>query len=270
MWQRARLFQTVEDLGPLAFTIPYLIPMLENAGANVFVPRERDFQTNEVIVDNDFNNKDSYKEKTFSEQSGWKTSAQNGFALKNLTIKEGENPFKNGTSRYIKSMINPLATAEWLPDIPVKGNYAVYISYSSSDTNVTDAHYKVMHSGGETEFVVNQTIGGGTWIYLGNFKFDKGRKNTQGVLLSNQSKDLDKIVSADAVRFGGGMGIVERNGTTSGRPKFVEGSRYWLQYAGMPDTLTYNLNNDKDDYKDDYQSRAEYGNYLYRGSVRTK
>ena len=71
------------------------------------------------------------------------------------------------------------------------------------------------------------------------------------------------VVSADAVRFGGGMGIIERNGTTSGRPKFVEGARYWLQYAGMPDTLVYSLNKNENDYNDDYQSRAEYGNYLY-------
>ena len=70
----------------------------------------------------------------------------------------------------------------------------------------------------------------------------KRRNKSQGVLLTNQSKDLDKIVSADAVRFGGGMGIVEREGTTSGKPKFAEGSRYWLQFAGMSDTLTYNLN----------------------------
>jgi hypothetical protein len=263
MWQRARLFQTVEDIGSMAFTIPYLIPMLENAGANVFVPRERDLQLNEVIVDNDFGIKESYQEKTFSEKSFWKTSSQKGFALKNPTIKEGENPFKQGTSRYSNSMINPLATATWLPVIPEKGEYAVYISYTSSDSNVTDAHYKVIHSGGETEFLVNQTIGGGTWIYLGTFKFDKGNKNSQGVVLSNQSKDENKIVSADAIRFGGGMGIVEREGTTSGRPKYVEGSRYWLQYAGMPDTLTYNLNKNTDDYKDDYQSRGEYGNYLY-------
>ncbi|MEO8231553.1 MAG: xanthan lyase [Ignavibacteriota bacterium] len=263
MWQRARLFQTVEDLGPTAFTIPYLIPMLENAGANVFVPRERDIQLNEVVVDNDFGSKDSYQEKLFSEKGFWKTSSQKGFALKNSTIKEGENPFKQGTSRYTKSMINPLASASWLPDIPQTGKYAVYISYSASDSNVTDAHYKIIHSGGETEFLVNQTIGGGTWIYLGTFKFDKGNKKLQGVVLSNQSKDENKIVSADAVRFGGGMGIVEREGTTSGKPKFAEGSRYWMQYAGMPDTLTYNLNNNLDDYKDDYQSRAEYGNYLY-------
>lgn len=263
MWQRARLFQTVEDVGPMSFTIPYLIPMLENAGANVFVPRERDIQLNEVIVDNDFAVKESYQEKIVSEKGFWKTSPQKGFALKNPTIKEGENPFKQGTSRYTKSMINPLAAASWLPVIPETGEYAVYISYESSDSNVTDAHYKIIHSGGETEFLVNQTIGGGTWIYLGTFKFDKGNKKLQGVVLSNQSKDENKIVSADAVRFGGGMGIVEREGTTSGRPKFVEGSRYWLQYAGMPDTLTYNLNKNLDDYKDDYQSRAEYGNYLF-------
>lgn len=263
MWQRARLFQTVEDVGPMSFTIPYLIPMLENAGANVFVPRERDLQLNEVVVDNDFAGKESYQEKIVSEKGFWKTSLKKGFALKNQTIKEGENPFKQGTSRYTKSMINPLATASWLPVIPETGEYAVYISYESSDSNVTDAHYKIIHSGGETEFLVNQTIGGGTWIYLGTFKFEKGNKKLQGVVLSNQSKDENKIVSADAVRFGGGMGIVEREGTTSGRPKFVEGSRYWLQYAGMPDTLTYNLNKNLDDYKDDYQSRAEYGNYLF-------
>lgn len=263
MWQRARLFQTVEDLGPITFTIPYLIPMLENAGANVFVPRERDIQTAEVIVDNDSNNKENYEEKNFSEKAVWKTSDQKGFALFHPTLKDNENPFQEGTSRFTNSMLNPLASVSWLPDIPRTGYYSVWISYSSSDNNVTDAHYKVLHSGGETEFLVNQTIGGSTWIYLGTFKFEKGKKDLQGVVLSNQSKDINKVVSADAVRFGGGMGIVERDGTTSERPKFVEGSRYWMQFAGMPDTLTYNLNKDVDDYKDDYQSRAEYGNYLY-------
>lgn len=263
MWQRARLFQTVEDIGPTSFTIPYLIPMLENAGANVFVPRERDIQLNEVIVDNDSGIKEDYSETDYSDTSKWQTSDQKGFALLHPTIKEGENPFKNGTSRFTTSLLNPLASANWTPDIPKTGYYAVYISYSSSPNNVTDAHYKVLHSGGETEFLINQTIGGSTWIYLGTFKFQKGRKKNQGVILTNQSKYIGKIVSADAVRFGGGLGIVEREGSTSGRPKFTEGARYWLQFAGMPDSLTYNLNNGTDDYKDDYMSRAEYGNYLY-------
>lgn len=58
------------------------------------------------------------------------------------------------------------------------------------------------------------------------------------------------------------MGIVERDGTTSRRPKFVEGARCYLQYAGMPDTLVYDLNGNVKDYSDDYQSRGEWVNYL--------
>ena len=44
-WQRARIFQTVEDLYTQSYVLPFLVPMLENAGANVLWPRERDTQT---------------------------------------------------------------------------------------------------------------------------------------------------------------------------------------------------------------------------------
>ena len=39
-WQRARIFQTVEDLYTQSYVLPFLVPMLENAGANVLLPRE--------------------------------------------------------------------------------------------------------------------------------------------------------------------------------------------------------------------------------------
>ena len=52
-WQRPNLFCTTEDLFTQTIVVPYLIPMLQNAGAIVFTPRERDWQTNEVIIDND-------------------------------------------------------------------------------------------------------------------------------------------------------------------------------------------------------------------------
>ena len=51
-WQRPRLFTTTEDLFTQSIVVPYLIPMLQNAGAIVFTPRERDTQTHEVVVDN--------------------------------------------------------------------------------------------------------------------------------------------------------------------------------------------------------------------------
>jgi len=260
MWQRARLFQVVEDLGPFSYVIPYLAPMLENAGANVFIPRERDIQTNEEIVDNESEN---YYEKS-GENVQWTDGEGFGFGKGNPPYPSCVNPFELGKHRITYSANIKTTEAVWVPDIPETGEYAVYISYHSSPENVEDAHYIVNHAGSSTEFKVNQTIGGGTWLYLGKFKFQKGKNTENGsVILSNQSKDAGKIVSADAVRFGGGMGVIERGGNTSKRPKFVEGSRYWLQFTGMPDTLVYNLNGDSIDYNDDYQSRAEYGNYLY-------
>ncbi len=262
MWQRARLFQTVEDLGTSAFTEPFLVPMLENAGALVFIPRERDFQGNEIIIDNDNFSEENYIESAADKSNMWK-STPSGFALKDTVLRDKENPFTMGTSRYVKSNTTEDAFVKWIPNIKESGEYAVYVSYRSSNKNVTDARYKVKHSGGETSFSINQQIGGGTWIYLGKFHFSTDKNLGQFVKLSNVSKEKNRIVSADAVRFGGGYGIVEREGQQSGRLKFMEGSRYWLQFAGMPDTMVYNLNNGVDDYKDDYQSRAEYGNYLY-------
>ena len=49
IWQRARLWTTVEDLFTSSFTMPFLVPMLENSGAVVLQPRERDTQTKERI-----------------------------------------------------------------------------------------------------------------------------------------------------------------------------------------------------------------------------
>ena len=269
-WQRPRLFQSVEDLLPSSFCIPYLIPMLENAGAVVFDPRERDVQTHSVVRDNDNHNDVAskfYTEQSVNKKNVWKTGLQKGFAIGNPPYQVDYNPFTKGTYRTIISDSVATASVNWIPDIPETGYYAVYISYHSSGKNVNDAHYIVYHDGTNTEFKVNQQIGGSTWIYLGEFKFEKGyHPKTDKVELVNQSEEAGKIISADAVRFGGGMGIVVRAGKTSGRPKFVEGSRYYLQYAGIPDSL-YSFNNDSDDYNDDKQDRSKYINYLNGSSL---
>ncbi|NCC99653.1 MAG: hypothetical protein EOL95_08150 [Bacteroidia bacterium] len=49
-WQRPRLFGTVEDLLTASVVIPFLVPMLENSGAQVFMPRERDIQIEELYL----------------------------------------------------------------------------------------------------------------------------------------------------------------------------------------------------------------------------
>jgi hypothetical protein len=257
-WQRARLFQTVEDIYPLAYTLPFLVPMLENAGANVFLPRERDWQLNEVLVDNN----GSTGKSLYVAQAGLEESETgSGFALGQPPYVH-ENPFRQGSYQSMRSEKNATASVSWIPEIPEAGEYAVYISYHASAENVTDALYRVYHLGGVTEFSINQQMGGATWIYLGKFSFAQGINMEEGrVVLINESTRRGKKITADAVKFGGGMGNIARNGFTSQRPRYQEGARYYLQYAGMPDSLVWKLN-ESNDYNDDYQSRGEWVNYL--------
>lgn len=268
-WQRPRLFCTTEDLFTQSFVLPYVIPMLENAGAIVYTPRERDTQKNEIIVDNDTPNASLYLE-IGSKKAHWATAPIKGFAQKKAIYRDGENPFTDGTCRFIpterkKKKNKDQAFAEWVPTLPAKGEYAVYVSYRTLPNSVSDAKYLVFHNGGVTEFKVNQKIGGGTWVYLGTFEFDKGNNDYGMVVLSNESSEHG-VVCADAVRFGGGMGNIARGGKISGLPRYLEGARYSAQWAGMPYEV-YAGRKGENDYADDINTRSNTINYLSGGSV---
>lgn len=284
-WQRPRLFTTCEDLFTQSFVLPYLVSMLENAGACVMLPHERDFQTAELIVDRDTSPRDGIYSETDAEKE-WRDTPGKGFAHIRDLYHEGENPFLDGGARQAESVLleGDASYANWKPDITSDGEYAVYVSYATLPESTTEAHYSVTHNGGTTHFLVNQTMGGGTWIYLGTFGFRKGAAG-QGVRLSNFTGRYGEVVTADAVKFGGGMGNVARspypndeNGRPrkfdfeadselSGYPRWCEGSRSWLQWAGMNDTI-YSTTRFVDDYVDDYRSRALWVNALMGGSSR--
>ena len=277
-WQRARLWTTIEDLYTSSYTMPFLVPMLENAGAVVLQPRERDTQLHEVIVD------DSQLATgiTPAEGTGW------GRPLKPLL--EGDNPFAMGGYSTVKS------TAQYTPNLPEAGEYAVYVSYKSLPKSNPQAEYTVVHKGISTTYHVNQQMGGGTWIYLGTFDFGTDA-NSNYVTLTHKGK---QITTTDAIKFGGGWGSVARyphpeigdddfytkkdthsqevvtdstlhianqvHATTSGYPRYIEGARYWLQYAGIPDSV-YNYTGSKNDYTDDFSCRGRWVNYLAGGSA---
>ncbi len=257
-WQRARVFQTVEDLLPAGFVLPYLVPMLENAGALVFMPRERDLQIHEVIVDN-----------PGPIPGTWSNFDGPGFRPAEAEISGGRNLFLEGTALQTAAASMATRYLQWTPDIPQNGEYSVSITYPQADSAVNDARFLIRHAGGESEFLVNQQIGHGTWIYLGQFYFKKGLHPDSGSVILNNRSSSTGYVLADAVRFGGGMGSISREGQISGRPRYQEGARYYLQYAGFPDSLVYNLNRDQSDYKDDYQSRGQWVNYLHGSSKTT-
>lgn len=295
-WQRARIFQTVEDLYTQSYVLPFLAPMLEQAGANLLIPRERDTQTTELIIDNDgcLNSQSGYREETG--ERAWSSGQRAGFAHRRTTYQDFENPFREGSFRSVETVKNGRESiAEWMPDIPKSGKYAVYIAYQTLKNSSQEARYTVHHKGGKSQFNINQQMGGGTWIYLGHFTFDAGKSEAGRVTLTNRSTHAGEIVTADAVKIGGGYGNIARciseagvtansksskssskqvmtkpSGVdypyeTSGYPRFCEAARYWMQWAGMPDSV-YSESGGKNDYTDDYKARGRWVNYLAGGS----
>jgi hypothetical protein len=332
-WQRPLLFQTAEDTYTMSYILPFLTPMLENAGAYVFLPRERDTNRNEVIVDNDTNDEGGlYSQPYYKEQTGahrWSTGEEEGFIYDLPDFRDTENPFENGTYRQtVTQKSGKPSIAAWYADIPEDGEYAIYVSYHTLENSTTDAHYTVNYSGGSKEYTVNQTMGGSTWIYLGTFPLEAGYSDEEPVVtLTNITNgEAGTIVTADAIKIGGGMGNIARSPSrkdiyydpstpiqeddaeedevdeipeggddiadsadtpapatvkkettettkkgpaptfrTSGMPRFLEGARYWLHWAGFPEYV-YSPYHGSDDYKDDYTSRGHWVNYLAGGS----
>ena len=264
-WQRPYLFGTTEDLFTQTIVVPYLMPMLENAGAVVWSPRERDWQRAEYIVDNDKGFAPQYNE--HNGQNEWVATPGKGFSFHTGTYRDGENPFIAGTARMTIATKKDkhASTVSYQPDFKEAGRYAVYVSYKTVEGSIPDAEYTVCHQGQRTVFHVNQTMGAGTWVYLGQFYFDKGCNEFNRVIVSNVSRHKG-IVTTDAVRFGGGMGNIVRGGSVSGMPRCLEGARYYGQWAGAPRNI-YSLRDGKDDYNDDINVRPFMTNWLGGGSV---
>ncbi|HRR30978.1 MAG TPA: fibronectin type III domain-containing protein [Candidatus Sumerlaeia bacterium] len=266
-WQRPRMFTNVEDLLPTAFMLPFILPMLENAGAVTCYLRERDTQTEEILLDDGDALSSEKGRVELSPAALWNEDEGNGFKNGLAPYPDDLNPHKAGHHHIARAEKNATAKIRWTPRIPKAGRYAVYVSYNMSDNRAPDARYTVYHLGGKSDFLVNQRMGGNTWLFLDYFQFDEGMNPEKGcVELVNQSEVEGATVSADCVKFGGGMGDIVRGGSVSGYPRYCEASRYWLQYAGVEQTLVYKMGfkgeGEGPDYTEDYVSRAEFANYL--------
>lgn len=208
-WQRPHLFCTTEDLLTQSIAIPFVYPMLERAGAIVYTPRERDWQKNEVVVDNDCPTKGG----SYTEENGkydWEPFMP-GFTNTHDFLTDFDDPHHEGTARICPSQTSKRQASKilWTPTIPADGNYAVYVTYPILPNAVPDAQYVVRHAGISTTIRVNQQMGGGTWVYLGTFDFSANQPAENCITLSNTS-DYRGFVAGDAIRLGGGMGNVFR------------------------------------------------------------
>lgn len=254
-WQRTPFHRTFEDIFTQSYVLPFLIPMLENAGAYVMTPRERDTQINEVIIDND----PSFDEGrgplvrntgNYSEKGRW-SDAGIGFADRKAAYSREDNPFNMGSARKVACVKGKAtASATWSFSVPERGRYAVYISYRSIPRSTSGAHYTVNHLGGSTEFRIDQTRGGGTWMYLGTFEF-----SGEGTVVADNSGVQNTFLTADAVRIGGGMGKIDRGHGISGLPSYLEGSMYNMQWSGIDSKIWNHFDRD---YTNDFGTRGAW------------
>ena len=294
-WQRARMFHTVEDMYTHSYMIPFIMPMLENAGAYVWDARERDTHNFGVVVDND----GDHAQKGYHEENGkkkWKNGEGNGFGYHRKEYKDFENPFEEGSYRLVETETdnNKLAHASWDVEMPEAGTFAIYVSYKSLPNSAHDATYTVNSLEGSRQFVVDQSMAGGVWVYLGSFQLAKGI-NKKVVTLNNHSSNSKAVITADAIKVGGGKGnivrrvalstpenkaIAEKNDDmkylgkegvdyqyqgSGEHPWFHLGARYFLQWSGFPHKV-YSTSDGINDYVDDYRSRGEWVNWLAGGS----
>lgn len=235
--QRPNSYGLVEDLSNAEAVIQFLIPYLWGASALVVPVREVDMNDRRVVLDDadgsDFTGDGLVEE--LGDAGLFTDSTQAGYGRFAGPLLNGENPFEMGGNRLVDTADTQTASVRYTFDVPRSGFYNVYVSYSSWTGRASDAHYIVIHPGGEAHFRVDQRHHGGTWVLLGRFWFAAGQDVAQGaVVLANDSADAGSQVSADAVRIGGGLGVIDRGGGTSGWPRYTENSRYHAQYSGAP------------------------------------
>jgi MYXO-CTERM domain-containing protein len=232
--QRGNTNDIVEDLVSAETIDQYLLAYLRAMGAHVVPVREADMTAELVIVDDDA----AVIEGVTAAAGGA------GWGAVTLPITSDEvHPFSSGGTATIATAAAESGRVIWEAEVPAAGPYNVYVAYAQGPDRATDAHYVVRHADGEAHFRVDQTRHGGSWVLLGRFYFEDGA----AVLLVNDSAESDRVLSVDAVRFGGGAGLFDRGGGPLARPMFEHCARYYAQWNGAPTAVYTYVGNDRDD-----------------------
>ncbi len=201
----------------MTFYADYLL----RAGATVVPMRPVGHQLNEVVLDNDSAGV------TYS--GSWSDSTSSVFYDEDYGATTDSVSYRFATISPTET-----ATATYTPDIPEAGFYPVY-TWVLDSFNRTNQLYRIHDSaGGVTEITVDHSKVGKGWVYLGTYHFDAGTSGN--VEISNQATGTRKVVVADAIRFGNGMGDLKdgpnglghSSGTLSGQPREDEAALLWL------------------------------------------
>jgi hypothetical protein len=239
----------VEDFGNLDQMNLYA-DICFRAGATIAPMRPIGFQHAERVIDNDSGQALFYGSWADSE-----STASFGFAGADV-------PY-----RFARSAAEESAVARFIPVIPVADQYPVYTWVRTGADRVTQT-YRIVHSGGVNEVDVDHRRVGNGWVYLGSYDFSAGQRGY--VEVTNSVRDAEQVaaggvVIADAIRFGNGMGDVNRGGGISGYPREEEASRYWAERAVPPGAPpVYDAFTERGDQSNNVGAAPRYAAYMNR------
>lgn len=220
--------ELVEDFGnqdQMTLYADYLL----RAGATVVPMRPVGRQISEVVLDNDSPGV------TFT--GAWSNSSSTRYYDEDYGAAADVVPY-----RFASTVTGAAtATATYTPNIPQAGFYPVY-TWVLRGTDRTVQTYRINHTGGSTEIKVDHSKVGSGWVYLGTYHFAQGSSATGegSVIITNTAAATGKVVIADAIRFGNGMGDWIEPGATviSGKPREDENSHHWIaRMVGQGTTL---------------------------------
>ncbi len=207
--QRPETFELIEDLGNQDQMTPFA-DYAFRAGATVVPLRPVGHQPNEYVIDND--------DVEVSYVGNWSNSSS--------SIYFGD--VGDVAYRFAATSTTETAFARYQPNIDDQGFYPVYAWTRYGSDRAEDQLYRVHHSGGITEVTVNHRRVGNGLVYLGTYHFEAG--NSGHVDISNRSNDPGRVIIADMIRFGNGMGDIDRGGGVSGFTREDEAGLYWVQW----------------------------------------
>ena len=204
-----------------------------NAGAVVVPMRPIGRQTNEIILDN------TNPAVTFA--GPWSDSASTVYYG-----AAGALPYRSATLAATET-----ATATYRPNFPAAGLYPIY-AWTRHGSDRGEQLYRIRHTGGESQVRLPHHMIGNGWVYLGQYYFNAGTDPATGsVVISNlRATAQGTVIIADAIRFGNGMGSIDRGNGVSGYPREDESSRYWVQAGtgqGQPASLYETSGDDEQD-----------------------
>ncbi len=249
-YQRPLLLDMVEDLGNVDQMTEF-VDYLWDAGATVVPLRPVGNQPNEVVIDND--------DTEVTVTGSWGVGAGSIYYG-----ESGDDPYLFATTSSVET-----ATVSYRPNIPQEGFYPVYSWAPAGSNRAEDQLYRVHHSGGATEVTVDHSRVGNGLVYLGMFHFEAG---TNGhVEVSNKSDQVGRVVVADMIRFGNGVGDINRGNGVSGQVRENEAGLYWVEWhvdrsQGVP-TSAYRTSSD--DRTATVSLSPRYATYMNQSSVGT-